>query len=192
MRIVILRHSESLDDVEDRYGGFANYPLTQNGINTVNNSKHKLPTNIGKIFTSPYLRAYETAEIVGKHLSIIPEVKQAIRERNTYGFLSGMRKPKAKKLFPVECQKVTDTHTADEVDGTEKYNEVVERLKTFYSEIQKLTDQTILLVAHGKVIDIFLTEILKCTKKYKFHDCSFLVFNTKTHNVEKLDNVDIK
>lgn len=62
MKIYLIRHSESIDDIEDCYGGIADFDLTENGKNkVVEYSKGLEKYGIEKIYTSPYKRAYQTA-----------------------------------------------------------------------------------------------------------------------------------
>lgn len=55
MRIYLIRHSESIDDIEDCYVGIADFDLTENGKNKVK-KQSKTITNyeIEKIYTCPY------------------------------------------------------------------------------------------------------------------------------------------
>lgn len=193
MKIFIIRHGESLDDIEDRYGGFANYPLTDKGKNQAKElAKTLKDKNITKIYSSPYLRAWDTAEILSKELNIPIEVNKNIRERNTYGYLSGMRKDFAKKLFEKDCEKVNDPILANEVDGTEKSDEVVERLNLFISSLS-IKNETIALIMHGKVIDILMRYIFKFPNVYKPSETGYIVVDySEVPKVLETVNVEIK
>lgn len=64
MRIYLMRHSESIDDIEDCYGGISDFDLTENGKNKVKQYQKEIDNyGIEKIYTSPYKRAYQTAQI---------------------------------------------------------------------------------------------------------------------------------
>ncbi len=91
MRIFLLRHGESLDDIEDAYGGIADYPLTEAGRQTAQLLATKLTSNgIKVIYTSPYRRALETAQILAECWEAELSIKEGLRERNSYGVLSGV------------------------------------------------------------------------------------------------------
>ena len=64
MKIYLIRHCESMDDVLDCYGGCADFELTDKGVNTAKSAAEQL-THLGieKIYTSPYRRAKNTAKI---------------------------------------------------------------------------------------------------------------------------------
>jgi 2,3-bisphosphoglycerate-dependent phosphoglycerate mutase len=175
-KLYIIRHGESLDDIEDRHGGFANYHLTEKGKAQAKElAKNLRNSDIEIVFSSPYLRAWETAEFLAKELDVSLEIDKDIRERNTYGFLSGMKKEMSKKLFPDEVAKTKDPVTADKVDGSESLAEVKSRLEDFIQKINGSNHDVIAMVCHGKVIDILLTYILQLETKYKFGDCAYMV-----------------
>ena len=93
MKIYLIRHSESIDDIEDCYGGIADFDLSENGIKKVEQYKIE---NLGieKIYTSPYKRAYQTAKILNKKINVDLDIIDNIRECNSYGILSGVNKEK--------------------------------------------------------------------------------------------------
>ncbi len=100
MKIYLIRHSESEDDLNDCYGGCADWKLTENGRVKVENFRGKFNTlNVQKIFSSPYQRAYETAVILNNDSKVEIEKAFDLREINTYGVMSGVNKTLAKELF---------------------------------------------------------------------------------------------
>ena len=67
MKIYIIRHSESIDDIENYYGGIADFDLTENGKDKVKEYKKEIDSyGIERIYTSPYKRAYQTAKYLIK------------------------------------------------------------------------------------------------------------------------------
>lgn len=57
MKIYLIRHSESIDDIENCYGGIADFDLTENGKDKVKESRKEIDNyGIEKIYTSPYKR----------------------------------------------------------------------------------------------------------------------------------------
>lgn len=62
MKIHLIRHSESIDDIENCYGGIADFDLTENGKDKVILYRKETDNyGIEKVYTSPYKRAYQTA-----------------------------------------------------------------------------------------------------------------------------------
>src|SRR5437588_221264 len=100
MKIFLVRHGESVDDIEDCYGGIADFPLTDSGRSTAEELANKLANSgIQVLYTSPYKRAHETATYICKTLDCEARIIDDLRERNSYGVLSGVNKAKAKSIF---------------------------------------------------------------------------------------------
>jgi len=102
MKIYMIRHCESLDDVLDCYGGCADFELTEKGVNTARAAADKLPgLGIEKIFASPYRRAKHTARIFAD--IIAPkggtEIINDLREYIQYGAMCGVNKTLAKEIY---------------------------------------------------------------------------------------------
>ena len=65
-KLVLLRHGQSQWNLENRFTGWKDVPLTEKGINEANNAGILLKKNnikIDKIFSSVLERANKTAEI---------------------------------------------------------------------------------------------------------------------------------
>ncbi len=107
MRIFLIRHGETTGDVEDRYGGSYDDHLTNKGkLQIEQTSKKLIGKNIEIIYTSPLIRAKETAEIIDSKLGCQIKVVDDIRERH-YGVLGGLTKSEAVEKYPdaVEAHK---------------------------------------------------------------------------------------
>ena len=171
MKIYVVRHGESVDDVENRYGGIADFPLTGAGRETAEKLASKLAnTGIKILYTSPYKRAYETASIVSKKLKCELKVIDDLRERNSYGVLSGVNKKRAEKLFPEVLAQLKhepgDFYSNELVTGAEPLDGFARRIKKAFDKIVKdCGDQTIGIVTHGGVIRAIYRYILNIETK---------------------------
>lgn len=170
MKIYLIRHSESIDDIEDCYGGIADFALSENGIKKVEQYEIE---NLGieKIYTSPYKRAYQTAKISNKKLNVDLEIIDNIRECNSYGILSGVNKEKAKNIFSyvfnMEEYKNTGYYLGTSFLGGEDINEFDKRVEEGIREIISKSKElnTIAIVTHGGVYRSIYKNILKVNKK---------------------------
>jgi broad specificity phosphatase PhoE len=100
MKILFVRHGESVDDVEDRYGGSADFDLTEKGKNQVSESAKKISSLDEKfeiVLSSPLKRALQSAEIISNQLDIEVEVFEYLKERNLNGILTGLTRSEAKE-----------------------------------------------------------------------------------------------
>lgn len=170
MKIYLIRHSESIDDIEDCYGGIADFDLSENGIKKVEQYEIE---NLGieKIYTSPYKRAYHTAKILNKKLNVDLEIIDNIRECNSYGILSGVNKEKAKKIFSyvfdMPKYKNTGYYLGTSFLGGEDINEFDKRVEEGITEIISKSKElnTIAIVTHGGVYRSIYKNILKVDEK---------------------------
>jgi len=193
MKLIILRHGESLDDIENRYGGYANYDLTEKGFSQAKEVVEKLRKYQPQaIITSPYQRAFQTASIVSEGLSIPLNIDTRIRERNTFGFLSGMNIDKAKQQFPVEYELAQSQETSDKIDGAELMKDAEKRLTSFFTELKTKAYDTVIIVMHGKVIEILQKYVLKNDLVFKCLDCGFGVIDLSTNPPHVIETVNCK
>ncbi|TRM96495.1 phosphoglycerate mutase, partial [Sulfolobus sp. F1] len=81
--IVFVRHGLSTSNVNKILSHDSNsYPLTEEGVNQVKEaSKELAKLKIEKIYTSPVLRAYQTALIIAETIGLLPIVDERLRER---------------------------------------------------------------------------------------------------------------
>ena len=170
MKIYLIRHSESIDDIEDCYGGIADFDLSENGIKKV--EKYEIENlGIEKIYTSPYKRAYQTAKILNKRLKVDLEIIDNIRECNSYGILSGVNKEKAKNIFSyvfnMEEYKNTGYYLGTSFLGGEDINKFDKRVEEGMREIISKSKElnTIAIVTHGGVYRSIYKNILRVDKK---------------------------
>jgi len=166
-----MRHGESTDDISNSYGGWADFPLTEKGRNQSKDASKSLKKyKIDLILSSPLKRAFETAEIAGKELNV-PVMKWLyLKERNTYGLMCGERKSDMEKDYP---ELFTSYENGEFVMGSERYEDLHERLKVMIKKLPEFKKNCILAVTHGKVLACLCKEFLgkEIDKK---EDCSFL------------------
>lgn len=122
MKIYLIRHGQTTGDVNGLYGGTFDDYLSQKGINQVKKLAPKLKGRaIEIIYSSPYLRAKETADILAKTLKIPIEIKDDLRERNVYGFMSGKSKKEMKAKHPNQVEILQDYRQA--IHDAEEYED---------------------------------------------------------------------
>ncbi len=172
MKIYLIRHSESIDDIEDCYGGIADFDLTENGKNKVKDYKSKIENyGIQKFYTSPYKRAYQTAQILNENINAELEIVENIRELNQYGIMSGVNKERAKEIFSYVLKKEEyknfGYYTGNTFLGGEDIKEFDDRIKNAINYIVKSSKDfnCIAIVTHGGVYRSIFKNILNIDKK---------------------------
>lgn len=190
MKVFFLRHGESVDDIEDSYGGIADFPLTDDGRKTAHELAKRLSdTGIQVVFSSPYRRAKETADIVAQALGCDVTVHDDLRERNSYGVLSGVNKAKAKEIFSSVFGKLTgkpgDYYSTELVIGAEPKEEFDARVKAAVNSILENARQyeKIAVVTHGNFTRSLYSNILDVPGKV---DLELLAITVVEHENEKL------
>lgn len=147
-----MRHGESIDDLENRFGGWADFPLTEKGKNEAKiTAKKLLDSKMGFeiILYSPLTRAVQTTQIVAQALNVPTQPFVYLKERNTYGLLCGEQKEEATKNYPELSQAFENNEF---VLGSERYEDLLLRIKALLEKIQGLGYKNVLAVTHGKLL----------------------------------------
>lgn len=106
MKLVLLRHGESVWNKENRFTGWTDVDLSENGVKEAENAGKLLKEKgytFDVSFTSVLKRANKTLEIVLKEMNLDIPVHYSYRlnERH-YGALQGLNKDEMKKKFGEE------------------------------------------------------------------------------------------
>ncbi len=156
MKIYLVRHGETTGDIEDRVGGSYDDHLTEKGRAQLGETAIKLAgKNIDIIFSSPLIRAKESAEIIKQSLNCSIEIVQALAERH-YGVISGLTMTDAREKYPDAIARHTDP-TYTHPDG-ESYPDFDQRVTAAFQSLCTTDYATVAIVAHGGSI--------KCVLKY--------------------------
>lgn len=159
LQIYVLRHGEAEDDELDAYGGAANFRLTERGRQQAREAASNLAdAQIELIYSSPLARASETAEIISQNLPTRPAVRVIgeLRERNSYGVLSGVTKAKAAEIFDYIFAELTEKpgYSREPLLGSEDFDQFVARVReafeTVVADATRAGREQIAIVTHGK------------------------------------------
>lgn len=165
MNIIFVRHGESEDDLINAYGGWADFPITENGKKQIGNTARRikdLNIEISKIISSPLSRAKSTSEILAKELNLDIEIYEYLKERNSYGIMSGMNKEEAKHKYPDQVQNLENNLF---VDGSERIEDLRIRVEKV---LQFLNTQkgNLIVVSHGSFLkELFISIGMQLVKK---------------------------
>jgi broad specificity phosphatase PhoE len=102
--IVLLRHGESVGNVESRWQGQSDYPLTDKGqaqARALSLRWQNEKRTFDRIFSSPLRRAKETADIIAEVLHTPVETDPVWMERNI-GAIAGMTVDEVNRQMPRE------------------------------------------------------------------------------------------
>lgn len=173
MIICMMRHGEALDDIEDCYGGIADFPLTDLGRKQATEVANRLREHRATlIYSSPLKRALETSKIIAAQLQLPdPIVVDDIQERNSYGVLSGVNKEKAKLVFEriLVGLKEKPGYSKEHIPGCEPWDEFIIRVRRGFEWVvcdalaRNIT--TIGVVTHGKFTQALFEDVLFMPEK---------------------------
>jgi len=175
MKIFFVRHGEGLDDTYQEIGGWADRELSPKGVETAfETAKNltKLTTKAEIVYTSPLKRCTETADFLGHVLKLAVEESPYLKERNTYGLLSGVTKREAKTNYPEMYDEFKEGRY---IPGAERYKDFVDRVGVFLEELKKIQKQTIICVTHGHFITVIIEEFLRLHRSYIKDGCILVV-----------------
>ena len=179
--IWLIRHGESLGNLERRIQGWADYPLTELGRQqAVRLAEHLVeltgpnpPTGtypplgwgrhargeatIHKLIASPLRRAAETAQIVGDALALPVQFDQRLKEYN-FGPLNGLTSDDIIAQFPEVRAAWEVNRPWDPLPGEEGDSAFMARVRKAMDDIVAgmLEEATVAVVAHGGSIDACL------------------------------------
>lgn len=195
MKIYLIRHCESEDDILDCYGGCADFDLTEKGVTTAKKHAKELTNlKIEKIFTSPYKRAKSVADIFNEQLHCGVEIIDNLREMNTYGVMSGVNKELAKKIFSLllnsEKYKKFGYYNGIPFEGGEEVATFDQRIKDAFDTITSKNLNTVAIVTHGGVFRSVYKNILNKTEQLteiddvatieiEYRDNQYFIISTK-------------
>tara|TARA_B100000700_G_C14706593_1_gene697057 strand:+ start:86 stop:715 length:630 start_codon:yes stop_codon:yes gene_type:complete len=181
-KLILLRHGQSQWNLENRFTGWQNVPLTEKGEAEAKNAgelmkKHKI--NIDKVFSSALERANRTAEIAIKQTELynllennklIMTCSSKLNERD-YGDLVGLNKQETADKFGKDQVHLWRRSYNTPPPNGESLKDVVERVSPYFKEnIKPLIDKgkNILIAAHGNSLRAMMIEL----KMYKPEEIS--------------------
>ena len=136
-KLILLRHLKSQWNLENRFTGWTDVPLSMEGVENAKEVSDKLAgVKIDKVYTSPLIRNRETTSLILENLGkkdapIV--INKALDERN-YGALQGLNKDEVKKQYGEEQVKLWRRSWDQAPPEGESLKDVYERAVSFFKE----------------------------------------------------------
>ena len=170
-RLVLLRHGESQWNLENRFTGWVDVPLTPRGVQEAKNAGDKLRGfTFDRAFTSVLVRANETLRLALEAISqsnIPVEKDKALNER-MYGELQGLNKAETAKKYGEAQVKIWRRSYDVPPPGGESLKDTAERVLPYYEQTIKpylLKGETILVAAHGNSLRALIMELEQLSRE---------------------------
>jgi len=155
-KVILVRHGQTEWNVEGRYQGRLNSPLTEKGKEQVKVSALKIAKAVDlkgdfKIYSSPIGRAKESCFIICDELGIAKEdviFDDRIQEFH-YGIFEGKTRVECKEKYPQILADREANKWDYVIEGGESYVLVTKRLIQWLESIKD--EKTVIMVAHEMV-----------------------------------------
>ena len=170
-RLVLLRHGESQWNLENRFTGWVDVPLSPKGIEEAKQAGEKLRGfTFDRAFTSVLTRANETLRLVLEAIgqTTIPIEKDKALNERMYGDLQGLNKAETAKKYGDAQVKIWRRSYDVKPPGGESLKDTAERTLPYYEKRIKpclLKGETIIIAAHGNSLRALVMELDRLSKE---------------------------
>jgi 2,3-bisphosphoglycerate-dependent phosphoglycerate mutase len=171
--LVLVRHGESQWNLENRFTGWVDVPLSEKGTSEANAAGERLKKeniHFDKAYTSNLQRAQNTLKLILEKLGqpgLMTEKDQALNERH-YGDLQGLNKAETAKKFGDEQVKIwRRSYDIAPPNGESLKDTAARTLPYFESRILKdlKAGKNVLVAAHGNSLRSIVMHLEKLTKE---------------------------
>ena len=171
--LILLRHGQSQWNLENRFTGWEDVPLTEQGIaeaKVAGQLMKKNKVHIDVIFSSVLQRATKTAELVIKEMNLeqfwsdgqlLMTKDQSLNERD-YGDLVGLNKEETANKYGKEQVRIWRRSYDVSPPGGESLENVVTRVKPYFINFiePKINEgQDVLIAAHGNSLRASMIQV---------------------------------
>jgi len=165
MKIYFVRHGESTANLFHVFSNSdSRHPLTEDGVRQARLLAGSLSAHpIERVYSSPVLRAMQTAQIIVESLSVSLETTEALREWSV-GIYEGTTDPDGWELHrKVQEDWFYNHNLGSKMPGGESFLEIQARFVPFIEKLVGVrgeADREIALVAHGGLYQAMLPVVL--------------------------------
>lgn len=154
MDFYFVRHGETDWNVQKKIQGKTDIPLNENGRSQARALAKRLAAKhleVGCVYTSPQVRASETAQLVAHALGIPCEVRMGLSEMNM-GDWEGLNWDYIREMDGERYRKWKENRRYARTPGGESYNEVLERTLEALDQIGREGIRDVMVVSHSAVL----------------------------------------
>ncbi len=154
LTLLAIRHGETVLNIEQRYQGHSDSPLTETGRNQVSALGRRMAKmEFDTLISSDLGRAQETASIIADYTDHSVKTDSRLRERN-YGILEGLTVPEIKARHSEVLERLDANDPDYIIPEGESHRQHYQRNIAFIDEL--LTGRSgkkVAMVVHGGVLD---------------------------------------
>jgi probable phosphoglycerate mutase len=151
---IVIRHGETLWNVQGRYQGHQDSPLTDIGREQADAAGRRLRgCKVDRLIASDLGRTRETAAIIAEHTGHQLSLDARLRERN-FGILEGLTTTEIQSTHAEVFNRLEENDPEFVIPGGESLHQHYLRNSAFFAEaLSANAGETIAIVAHGGVLD---------------------------------------
>lgn len=159
-RIFIVRHTETVGNIEKRLTGRQDYEVTPRGEKLIQKLTSELSNiKFDKIYSSTSGRAIRTVENLAELNNLEIETKEDLCEMY-FGKYDGWKWEAVNRIQPEIKQRQNEINEISGIEEQETMEHVAERMdKCIRNIVQANIGKTILISSHGVAIEAFLRKI---------------------------------
>ena len=167
LELYLVRHGETESNIKKRYQGWTESILTEKGLLQAERVGQFLAhKKISALYASDLSRAAHTAQVIGSHSVLKPEINPLLREIN-FGHWEGLTFDEIKATWPQEVTLWMDNPFRRSAPAGETIVEVGERMQLFVKNLSRLYPDglRVAAVSHGGSIRALLHSIMNLNKQ---------------------------
>lgn len=158
--IYLIRHAQSIGNIEKRLTGRVNYVLTEEGYNQVKKLTDRLKDiHFDVAYSSPMVRTVETIKPIAEQNNLNIKIEDMLSEMY-FGIYDGFKWEEVNEIDLSISDRRKETN---EISGIPKQETTEDVKNRMYNEILKIANEnkgkTILVASHGVAIEAFLRQI---------------------------------
>jgi broad specificity phosphatase PhoE len=192
MKLLLVRHGESLGNLKRQWQGWMDVPLTELGQDQARRLTERLfqwsmenSVPIAAVYSSTLARAFQTASILAERWRVPLVLDSRLRERDI-GVLQGLTWSDVEQRHPDVAQDIRQRWTVPALPDGETTDQLTERVGRAIDEIVVRTNgtrdgQAVVVVSHGGSINAYLNQLVGRTHEMPF---IFRLGNTSLSIVE--------
>jgi broad specificity phosphatase PhoE len=176
VRLILVRHGESVGNFENRLQGQEDFELTELGRRQAALTADRLhELGASALYTSHLMRAHETARTIGRRLGVEPVIVEDVSEYH-FGEMSGQTYAQIRERFAAIANPAERIYPGEE--GRERFwNRVTAAV---WGIAETHPEETVAVVSHGGPIAVFCQAVLGLPYRrpmpFAINNCSLSVF----------------
>lgn len=159
--LILVRHGETAWNLEQRYQGQEDSPLSELGMEQARRVGEFLSRRkISAVYCSDLGRAVLTAQCIADYHNLVPILDQRLREMS-FGAWEGLTRGEVVEQYPELYHARQRDNAAHPVPGGEAPEDVVKRVRSCLDDlVVEHRGETIVVVSHGAALRMTLASLL--------------------------------